>query len=119
MIREDFPPTGSTHEGGLSDGWQYQIRFRGSNLQATFDMVKAFLTEQGYADLPLPKDSSELLYFRLPTKQQQISLFNDNGYSHNPIKILFDPNEARPRTLILCLFNEKEEQHLLKFHGKI
>jgi hypothetical protein len=119
MIREEFPPEGSTYEGGLSDGYQYQIRFRGSTLQGALDMVRAFLTEEGYGDVPLPKDADEMLYFRLPTKQQQISLFHDNGYSHNPIRILFDPNESRPRTLIVCLFDEKADGHLLKFHNKI
>ena len=119
MIREEFPPAGSHYEGGISDGWQYQVKFAGSRLQASLDMVRTFLAEEGYADVPTPTTADDLLRFRLPTKQQQIMLFGDNGYVHNPIKILFDPTESRPRRLILCLFNDKAEQHLLKFHGKI
>ncbi len=119
MIREDFPPDGSQYEGGLSDGWQYQIRFSGSNLQSSLDMVRAFLSEEGYAEVPLPKTSDELLHFRLPIKQNQILLFGDNGYVHNPIKLLFSPTESRPKTLILCIFDEKKPNHLLRFHGKI
>lgn len=118
-IREDFPPEGSNYEGGQSDGWQYQVVFSGTNLQASLDMVKTFLQEQGFADIPLPKNAEELLFFRLPTRREQILLFGDNGYMHNPIKILFKPDENRPKTLILCIFDENAENHLLRFHGKI
>jgi hypothetical protein len=119
MIRSDFPPDGSTYEGGKCDGWQYQVRFAGSNLQATFDMVRTFLEDEGFEDVPIPSDAKELLHFKLPTKRDQILLFGDNGYVHNPIKILFDPNETRNRTLIVCIFNEKAERHLLRFHNKL
>ncbi len=119
MIRTDFPPSGSHYEGGSSDGWCYQVRFAGGNLQASLDMVRTFLDEEGYAEIPIPKTSEELLYFKIPVKREQILLFGDNGYVHNPIKILFLPAETRPKTLILCLYNEQTEGHLLKFHGKI
>jgi hypothetical protein len=119
MIRNDFPPANSTYEGGVSDGWQYQVKFTGSHLQASLDMVRSFLAEEGYADIPIPETADDLKLFKLPTKQQQILLFGDNGYVHNPIKILFDPTEKQPKKLILCLFNEAVAQHLLKFHGKI
>lgn len=119
MIRDDFPPSGSQYEGGISDGWQYQVKFLGSNLNATLNMIKSFLQEEGYGDVSIPANADELLLFRLPSKQEQILMFGDNGYVHNPIKILFMPNEIKPKTLTLCLFNEKYEQHLLRFHGKI
>lgn len=119
MIREEFPPEGSLYQGGISDGWQYQIRFAGSKLQSSLDMIRAFLDEEGYEDVPLPRTTEELLHFRLPTKQQQIALFGDNGYVHNPVKILFDPTERTTKTLILCIFDENAENHLLRFHGKI
>jgi hypothetical protein len=119
MIRSDFPPDGSTYEGGKSDGWQYQVRFAGANLQATFDMIRTFLEDEGYGDVPIPADAKELLHFKLPTKRDQILLFGDNGYVHNPIKILFEPNETRNRTLIVCIFNEQKERHLLRFHNKL
>jgi hypothetical protein len=119
MIREDFPPSGSQYEGGMSDGWQYQVKFSGSNLNATLSMIQSFLQEEGFSDVPIPATADELLLFRLPSKQEQILMFGDNGYVHNPIKILFTPNEIKPKTLTLCLFNEKYEGHLLRFHGKI
>ena len=119
MIKEDFPPVGSQYQGGISDGWQYQIRFAGSNLQSSLDMIRAFLEEEGYADVPLPQSAGELLHFKLPTKQEQILLFGDNGYLHNPIKILFDPRDKFSKKLLLCIFNEKIENHLLKFHNKV
>lgn len=119
MIRDEFPPEGSDYEGGISNGWQYQVKFRGGTLQSSLDMIRSFLSEEGYGDVPLPNTADELLLFRLPTRQQQIALFGDNGYAHNPVKILFDPTEVRPRTLILCIFDEKVPQHLLRFHRKV
>ena len=119
MIKEDFPVAGSHYEGGISDGWQYQIKFSGRNLQSSLDMIKSFLIEEGYDEMPVPDTDKDLLHFRFPPKHQQLLLFTDNGYVHNPIKILFDTNEARPKTLTLCIFNEREPQHLLKFHGKV
>lgn len=119
MIKEDFPKEGSHYEGGISDGWQYQIKFAGTNLQASLDMIKSFLAEEGYEDVPIPQTADELLHFRLPTKQEQILLFGDNGYVHNPIKILFDASDKWAKKLILCIFNEKMDNYLLRFHGKL
>ncbi len=120
-IRAQFPEAGSAHLGGTSDGYVYRTVFRGRNLEHTYEMVREFLKEQGYADIPLPADADELLMFRLPTRNRQILLFEDNGYVHNPVKILFPTHSAhrRPRTLILELYNERAEKHLLRFHKKI
>jgi hypothetical protein len=118
-IRDNFPPNGSNYEGGHSDGWQYQVIFSGTNLHASLEMIKSFLEQEGFAQIPIPQNVEELLFFRLPTRREQILLFGDNGYIHNPIKILFKHDEIRPKTLILCIFNENAENHLLRFHGKI
>jgi len=120
-IRERFPEAGSEYLGGTSDGYVYRTVFRGRNLEHTYQMVRDFLKEQGYGDVPLPADADELLMFRLPTRNRQILLFEDNGYVHNPVKILFPAHSAhpRPRTLILELYNERAEKHLLRFHRKI
>lgn len=120
-IRTNFPPAGSKHLGGSSDGYVYRTTFRGRNLEHTYEMVRAFLSEQGYSDVPLPADADELLLFRLPTRNRQILLFEDNGYVHNPVKILFPLHTRRPcpHALILELYNEQAEHHLLRFHRKI
>ncbi|TXB63491.1 hypothetical protein [Phaeodactylibacter luteus] len=115
-LREDFPPAGTAYLGGESDGYEYRTVFGGSRLEATFAMVRQFLAEEGYSDIPLPADVSELLLFRLPTRNKQILLFEDNGYVHNPVKILFPSDRRKRSTLILCLYNEADPQHLLKFH---
>lgn len=116
MIRDDFPEAGSDYLGGECDGYEYRTTFAGSSLEHSFQMVQAFLKEEGYAEVPLPKDAAELELFRLPTRNRQILLFEDNGYVHNPVKILF-PSDRRKRTaLILCVYNEKDPMHLLKFH---
>ncbi len=116
-MRDNFPPAGSEYLGGESDGYEYRTVFAGSSLQASYDMVCQFLREEGYGDIPLPRSADELLLFRLPTRNRQILLFEDNGYVHNPVKILFPLDRRRRSMLILCLYNEADPDHLLKFHG--
>lgn len=115
-MREDFPVAGSDYMGGESDGYEYRTVFAGSSLQQSFKMIRAFLKEQGYGEVPLPKDTEELLLFRLPTRNKQILMFEDNGYVHNPVKILFPIDRRKRTTLILCIYNENDRDHLLKFH---
>ena len=115
-LREDFPPAGAEYLGGESDGYVYRTVFAGSNLEQSYQMIRQFLQEEGYADLPLPADVEELKKFRLPTRNKQILLFEDNGYVHNPVKILFPVDRRKRSTLILCLYNEQDDKHLLKFH---
>ncbi|MFK7935244.1 MAG: hypothetical protein AB8G22_17155 [Saprospiraceae bacterium] len=118
-LRDDFPAAGTEYLGEESDGWEYRTVFAGSNLAATYAMVRQFLQEEGYEDVPLPETAADLELFRLLTRNQQILLFEDNGYVHNPIKILFPIDRRRKKTLILCVYNEKDPQHLLRFHGKL
>jgi hypothetical protein len=115
-LRDDFPPAGTDYLGGESDGYEYRTIFSGSSLDQSFDMIRQFLKEEGYKDVPLPRDARELVLFRLPTRNRQILMFEDNGYVHNPVKILFPIDGRRRNTLILCLYNEADPEHLLKFH---
>jgi hypothetical protein len=115
-LREAFPPLGSNYLDGESDGYEYRTVFAGASLKHSYDMIRQFLKEEGYADIPLPRTVEELLLFRLPTRNKQILLFEDNGYVHNPVKILFPSDSRKRNTLILCVFNEQDPQHLLKFH---
>ena len=115
-LREEFPPAGSDYMGGESDGYEYRTVFAGSNLETTYEMVRQFLKEEGYGEVPIPASAEELKLFRLPTRNKQILLFEDNGYVHNPVRILFPLDRRKRTSLILCLYNEKDPQHLLKFH---
>jgi hypothetical protein len=115
-IREQFPEAGSAHLGGTSDGWEYRTVFGGSKLANTYNMVRQFLTDEGYGDIPLPANADELKLFRRP-RNPQLQLFGERGYIHNPIKILFSNDPKQRSTLIVCLYNEKTENHLLRFHG--
>ena len=117
-LRDDFPPAGSDYMGGECDGYEYKTIFAGSSLEKSYAMVRQFLIEEGYSDVPLPRDAKELLLFRLPTRNRQILMFEDNGYAHNPVKILFPTDARKKHTLILCLYNESDPQHLLKFHRR-
>lgn len=117
-MRKAFPAAGSDYMGGKSDGLVYQSTFSGGNLSSTYEMIRQFLEEEGYGDIPLPEDAKELLQFRLSTRNRQILLFEDNGYVHNPVKILFPIDGRQKRTLILELYNEAAEGHLLRFHRR-
>lgn len=115
-IKEEFPAAGAQYMGGESDGWEYRVVFAGSSLEQSYAMVTAFLEEEGYGDIPVPEDAEELALFRLPTRNKQILLFEDNGYVHNPVKILFPLNRRQKKTLILCIYNEQIKGHLTRFH---
>ncbi len=115
-MREQFPEAGSDYMGGRCDGWEYRTVFAGSRLAYTYEMVRQFLQEEGYGEVPLPESAAELRLFKRP-RQSQLQLFGERGYLHNPVKILF-PNDSKQRnTLILCIYNEQAEGHLLRFHG--
>ena len=118
-LRKEFPAAGSDYLGGTSDGYVYRTVFAGGNLAMTYEMIRQFLAEEGFADLPLPRDLEELKKFRLPVRNRQILLFEDNGYVHNPVKILFPTDGRQKRSLILEIYNESAPNHLLRFHGKI
>lgn len=115
-IRIAFPEAGSSYMGGNSDGWEYRTVFTGSRLAATYDMVRQFLREEGYGDVPIPNDAETLKLFRRP-RAPQLALFAERGYVHNPIKILFPSTPGQRNTLILCLYNEQVPDHLIRFHG--
>lgn len=115
-LRDDFPEFGSDYLGGESDGYEYRTVFAGATLEHSYSMIRQFLKEEGYGEVPLPKDARELTFFRLPTRNKQILLFEDNGYVHNPIKILFPADRRKRSTLILCIYNENYPDHLLRFH---
>ena len=112
-IREQFPEPGE-YLGGTSDGWEYRTVFAGSNLAYTYNMLREFLQEEGYGDVPLPHSAEDLKLFRRP--RGQVQLFAERGYVHNPIKILFPEKPKQRGMLILCIYNEKSPQHLLRFH---
>ena len=120
VIRHSFPVAGEEREGGVSDGYCFRITFAAGRLEKSYEMVRAFLREQGYAGVPLPTDAGELRRFRLPPRlRQQLSLFGDNGYVHNPVKILFPVPAGHRGALTLEIYNERAEGHLLRFHHRI
>jgi hypothetical protein len=118
-MRDHFPPAGSDYLGGESDGYEYKTTFAGSSLEHSYEMIRQFLREEGYKDVPIPKDAEELKLFRLPTRNKQILLFEDNGYVHNPVRILFPIDGRKKKELTLCIYNEKDPLHLLKFHKRM
>lgn len=118
-IRHQFPVRGEEAEGGVSDGYCFRAVFAAGRLERTYELVRSFLEEQGYGDVPLPADAAELRHFRLPPKlRHQLSLFGEDGYVHNPVKILFPPPGGRRGSLTVELYDEGAEGHLLRFHRR-
>jgi hypothetical protein len=115
-MRERFPEAGADYMGGSSDGWEYRTAFTGSRLSYAYEMVKQFLAEEGYADVPLPESTEDLKLFKKP-RHPQLQLFAERGYVHNPVKILFPSDPKLRNTLFLCIYNERAPGHLLRFHG--
>ncbi len=115
-IRTVFPPDGTEYLGGRSDGWEYRTVFAGGRLSTSYEMVVSFLREHGYGDIPIPAHSDDLKLFRRQ-RTPQLQLFPERGYVHNPIKILFHSDSRMRNALVLCLYNEEAENHLLRFHG--
>ncbi|NJO87253.1 MAG: hypothetical protein HC821_04485 [Lewinella sp.] len=118
-MRHSFPSAGDTFAGSTSDGYRLQLLFAAGRLTKSFSLLTAFLAENGYQDIPLPENLEELKQFRQPPKfRHQLGLFGDDGYTHNPIKILFPPSGGRKGSLLLEIYNETYPGHLLKFHGR-
>lgn len=118
-LRTHFPPAGKKYEGGDSDGYCYRIIFSCGRYETSFSLLREFLREEGFKDLPIPGDTGELLRFRLPPRlRHQLSIFGDNGYVHNPIKILFPVIPGRRGELVLEVYNQAHPEHLLRFHRR-
>ena len=118
-IRGNFPVRGEETEGGHSDGYRFRVGFSAGRQDRSYELLRAFLREQGYGDVPVPADVEELRQFRLPPKlRHQLSLFGEDGYVHNPVKILFPPPGGRRGSLLLELYDEAAPDHLLRFHRR-
>lgn len=115
-LRNNFPKKGEEYLGVTTDGWEYTTSFTGSTIQDSFQMLQRFLNQEGYQDIPLPNSIEELLLFKNPPNQPQMMLFNERGYFHNPIKIFFPNGKRKESDLILKVYNETAEKHLLRFH---
>jgi len=116
-LRNNFPKKGEEYLGVTTDGWEYTTSFTGSTIQDSFQMLQRFLNQEGYQDIPLPHSVEELLLFKNPPNQPQMMLFNEKGYFHNPIKIFFPNGKRKESDLILKVYNENIEGHLLQFHN--
>ncbi|NJB87008.1 hypothetical protein GGR26_002785 [Lewinella marina] len=118
-LRDRFPAAGEEAHGGVSDGYCFRITFAAGRLDQTLELLRTFLQEEGYADVPLPADAEELRKFRLPPKlRHQLSLFGEDGYVHNPVRVLFPPPGGKRGALILEVCNESAPGHLLRFHRR-
>ncbi len=117
-LRTNFPSSEEQYQDGVSDGNKYVLIFAGSSLAKSFEMILQFLREEGYADVPVPSSFQELKLFRKKGMKNQLRLFDEIGYLHNPIKILFPESKKYPRSaLMLHVFNEADPDNLLRFHG--
>ena len=105
-IRFNFPKKGD----GESDGWVFKTGFGGNTIEDAYNKLIIFLNENGYEDIPIPKNTDELHFFA-----DKDGNGNDGGYEHNPIAISFSAYQTSE--LWLSLFNENYPNHLLMFHN--
>ena len=117
-IRHDFPPYGSAVHGGESDGLVYRTAFRGTSLDDTLAMVRAFLDEEGYANVPLPPGGAAMLAFLRPEEGRHPHLFERPDYAHNPVRLVLPARDRLRRKLVVELYNEAAPDHLLRFHRR-
>lgn len=118
-LRENFPPYGSEVLGGTSDGLVYTTAFVGTSLTATLELIRLFLDEQGYAEVPLPRAGEEMLIFLQPERGCHPNLFEEPGYAHNPVRVTFPKRDRLRRKLVVELYNEAAPEHLLRFHRRL
>ena len=117
-LRENFPPYGSEVLGGTSDGLVYTTAFVGTSLAATLELIRLFLDEQGYPEVPLPRTSEEMLAFLQPEHGCHPNLFEQPSYAHNPVRLTFPKRDRLRRKLVVELYNEAAPGHLLRFHRR-
>ena len=118
QVRHDFPPYGSDAHGGESDGLVYRTAFAGSSMTATLAMVREFLTEHGYGEVPLPATDEEMLSFLQPEQGRHPHLFEEPDYAHYPVRLVLPKRDRRRRKLIVELYNEAAPDSLLRFHRR-
>lgn len=118
-LRENFPPYGSEVLGGTSDGLVYTTAFVGTSLTATLGLIRLFLDEQGYAEVPLPRTDAEMLAFLQPERGCHPSLFEQPSYAHNPVRVTLPKRDRLRRKLVVELYNEAAPEHLLRFHRRL
>ncbi len=117
-LRHDFPPYGSTALGGTSDGVLYTTCFAGTTLEATLGMVRVFLDEEGYEDVPIPATTEEMLAFLQPEEGAHPHLFARPAYAHNPVRLVLPARDRLRRKISVELYNEHVPGHLLRFHRR-
>ena len=118
-LRENFPPYGSEVLGGTSDGLVYTTAFVGTSLTASLELIRLFLDEQGYSEVPLPRTGEEMLAFLQPERGCHPNLFEEPSYAHNPVRVTFPKRDRLRRKLVVELYNESAPEHLLRFHRRL
>ena len=117
-LRHNFPPYASRALGGESDGLRYRTTFAGSTMADTLEMVRAFLDEEGYGDVPIPAQAEDMLAFLRPAAGRPPSLFEEAEYAHYPVRLILPRTDRRRRQLRVELFNESAPDSLLRFHRR-
>ena len=117
-LRHNFPPCDSSILGGASDGLIYKTAFAGSSMEDTLNMVRIFLKEEGYGDIPLPASGEEMLLFLHPERGRHPHLFEDPDYAHYPVRLVLPKRDRLRKKIIVELYNEAAPDSLLRFHRR-
>lgn len=117
-LRHEFPPYESEILGGTSNGLIYRTAFAGSSMEATLAMVRTFLYEEGYSDIPLPSNAEDMLRFLNPEPGRHPHLFEDPDYAHYPVRLILPRRDRLRKKLIVEFYNEAAPDSLLRFHRR-
>ena len=117
-LRNEFPPYGSEVLGGTSDGLVYRTAFAGSSMDATLAMVRSFLDEEGYEEIPIPTSAEQMLAFLRPEHGRHPHLFEQPDYPHYPVRLVLPKRDRLRRKLVVELYNEAAPDALLRFHRR-
>jgi hypothetical protein len=109
MIKTNFPKKEGHYEGGYSNGYMFQIDFIGKSDEESITMLRLFLDNHGFQDIPLP--SAERLWWDY---FQPDSFGNRGCFVWHPIVIA--PSKFGYHGLTLFIFDIDNHEHLERWN---
>jgi hypothetical protein len=110
MNKNNSPSKNNLFNSNTSDGWHFQVGFRDKSDEKIFSQVRAFLDENGFSDIPLPKTAERLWWDYLNPKS-----FSKGIYVYHPI--IISPSPYHVDAIILSIYNENHPNHKQLWKG--
>ena len=104
MIKNNFPKNMEEYKGGKSDGWCFRIDLWAETENKVIEMIKEFLNNEGYSDIPIPK-AERLWWDYLRPDSNGI----EGSFIWYPIQIY--QNSYKKNAVSLFIYNENHPEH--------